>query len=495
MDFFSVIVREIESGEILTREQLEKRKKNLCKELGVAKVPTNADILARADTEIPLLITKPTRSLSGVSVVAIMTSPQPCPGNCIYCPRGDAAQSYTGHEPAAMRARQNGFDAERQVRNRLAQLESTGHPTDKVELIVMGATFTAMPLDYQQSFVLGAFNGLNSLRAATVPQSHQYNEKARHRCVGLTFETRPDYIVGNVPSMLDFGCTRVELGVQSVYDDVLVKVKRGHSVRDTAEATALLKDAGLKVCYHIMPGLPGAHDDLEMFRILFEDERFKPDMLKIYPCLLAKKEFYENPEVHELYESGEWKPLGNEDAVTLLAEASRFFPKWVRVMRIQRDIPAPYIEAGVTAGNLRELIHERAQELGIKCNCIRCREIGRVDDDGDPVVGKSSYRASGRDEVFISLDSAKALYGFVRVRDCAEVARVRELHVYGPEARIGEEGVVQHRGYGRLLMDAAEQQARDWGHKKISVTSGVGVREYYRSMGYERDGPYMSKNL
>ncbi len=497
MDFFSVIVGEIESGEILTRDQLEKRKKSLCKELGIADVPTNIEILARADTDIPLLLTKPTRSLSGVSVVAIMTSPQPCPGKCIYCPRGDSAQSYTGHEPAAMRAKQNDFDAERQVRNRLGQLESSGHPTDKVELIVMGGTFTAMPADYQQSFVLGAFNGLNSLRAATVPQAHQYNEKARHRCVGLTFETRPDYVIGKVPSMLDFGCTRVELGVQSVFDDVLLKVHRGHSVSDTAEATALLKDAGLKVCYHVMPGLPGSspEKDLEMFRLLFEDERFRPDMIKIYPCLLAKKEFYENPLAHEMYESGAWKPLGNEEAASLLADASRFFPRWVRVMRIQRDIPAQHIEAGVTAGNLRELVHERAKAMDIECNCIRCREIGRVDDSGDPVVGKLVYRASGRDEAFISLDTAKALYGFVRVRDCDGIARVRELHVYGPEARIGEEGIVQHRGYGHLLMEAAEQQAMDWGHKKISVTSGVGVREYYRSMRYERDGAFMSKNL
>jgi elongator complex protein 3 len=498
MGFYEDLAREIAGGTITTQAQLERRKRELCKQYGIVDIPTKSDMLAKIPNAGALLLQKPTRSLSGVSVVAIMLPPSECPGKCIYCPRGEAAQSYTGFEPAAMRAQQNGFDAERQVRSRIRQLEASGHPTDKVELVVMGGTFNALPLEEQRAFVLGAFNGLNSIRASSVPQAHYYNERARHRCVGLTFETRPDWVVGNVEQMLEFGCTRVELGVQSIYDEVLRKVNRGHTVRDTIDATQLLRDLGLKVCYHVMPGLPGSSPemDVEMFRVLFQDERFMPDMLKIYPCLLVKKGFYRDPAIHAMYERGEWAPLTNAQAVEIIARAKKFFPRWVRVMRIQRDIPAPHIEAGVTAGNLRELVHVRAHELGTECKCIRCREIGHVPTGGgEPVLGKQSYRAAGHEECFISLDTDKALYGFARVRDCADVARVRELHVYGPEARLGERGVVQHLGYGKLLMEAVEQQAVDWGQKRISVTSGVGVRDYYRQLGYAQDGAYMSKTL
>ena len=487
MDFFSEIISEIETGKILTREQLQKRKKALCKKHGVVKIPTNAEILSRADFETPLLLTKPTRSLSGVSVVAIMTSPQKCPGKCIYCPRGEAAQSYTGHEPAALRARQNEFDPTRQAATRLKQLSESGHPTDKIEAIIMGATFTAMPEEYQESFVLGLFNALNGQESATIEEAHRINETTSHRCVGLTFELRPDYCTDeHVKKLLAFGATRVELGVQTVFDDVYEKVSRGHTVQDVVDATRRLKNAGLKVSYHLMPGLPGStrEKDLEMFRLVFGDERFKPDMIKIYPCLLAKKEFYDNGEAHRLYESGEWRPLTNEQAASLIAEAKKLFPPWVRVMRIQRDIPAPYIEAGVTAGNLRELAHA----LNPDCRCIRCREIGRVDESAEPKIVRREYSASGGKEVFFSMETDKALFGFLRLRD---KKYIRELHVYGQEAKIGKPGEVQHTGIGKALLAEAEKECSG----KMSVTSGVGAREYYRSVGYSLESPYMVKYL
>ncbi len=488
MNFFSEIIAEIESNKITSRDQLEKRKKALCKKHGVKKIPTNADILARADFETPLLLTKPTRSLSGVSVVAVMTKPQECPGKCIYCPRGEAAQSYTGHEPAAMRAKQNAFDAFKQTQNRIKQLQDTGHPTDKIEVIVMGATFTSMPKQYQEDFVLGIFNALNEQESQTIEEAHNINETAEHRCVGLTFEIRPDTCSNeDVERILFLGATRVELGVQTVFDSVYEKVKRGHTVQDVVDATKRLKNAGLKVSYHLMPGLPGSTKemDLEMFRLVFEDSRFKPDMIKIYPCLLAKKEFYDNTEAHDLFESGEWVPLSNQEAASLIAEANSFFPLWVRVMRIQRDIPAPYIEAGVTAGNLRELVHKR---LAKPCQCIRCREIGRVDESTEPKIVRREYEASGGKEVFISMETKKALFGFVRLRD---KKFIRELHVYGQEIPLGEEGKVQHTGIGKMLLAAAEKECSG----KLSVISGVGVREYYASLGYVLEAPYMVKYL
>jgi elongator complex protein 3 len=352
----------------------------------------------------------------------------------------------------------------------------------------MGGTFTAMPLDYQESFVLSAFNALNKQESKTIAEAHKLNETTKHRCVGLTFEVRPDECNNKqVQQLLSFGCTRVELGVQTVFDDVYKKVNRGHTVQDVVDATKRLKDVGLKICYHLMPGLPGSNRerDIEVFRIVFTDDRFKPDMLKIYPCLLAKKEFYSDDTIHKLYESGEWKPLSNEDAVSIIAEAKQFIPEWVRVMRIQRDIPAPYIEAGVTAGNLRELIHEKTS-----CRCIRCREIGRVDETNEPIVVRREYAASGGTEVFISLETEKALFGFVRLRK-SNKNFIRELHVYGQEVPIGEVGIVQHTGIGKMLLSEAEKETTG----PLFVISGVGVREYYLGLGYSFDSPYMVKYI
>ncbi len=519
MGFYDDVIAAVVSGRVKTKQELHRFKQVLARVYHLEKIPSDGDILEHTPPELrrafDFLKKKPTRSLSGVSVVAVMTKPWPCPGKCIYCPRGDAAQSYTGQEPAALRAKQNQFDPYRQVIARIRQLESIGHPTDKIEVIVMGGTFTSMPEDYQESFVLGIFNALNGKVAKDIEEAHQINETAKHRCVGLTFEVRPDFSrKEHINRMLHFGGTRVELGVQTVYDDVYEKIKRGHTVKDVVDATQWLKDSSFKVCYHMMPGLPysSRERDLKAFKTLFDDPRFRPDMLKIYPTLLAKKEFYTNLEVWDLYESGEWKPLNNEEAADLIARALAYVPKYVRVMRIQRDIPAKLIAAGVTAGNLRQLVMNKAKELGIEIKEIRSREVGiRLRDGweiGEPELKRLDYEASNGLEVFLSFeDDQETLFGFLRLRKpfdpfrpeiSKETALIRELHVYGPEVEIGHKDYekVQHKGLGRALVEEAERIAKEeWGFDRILVISGVGVRPYYRRLEYERVGPYMGKIL
>lgn len=513
MSFEEELKKELLSGKIKTRAQLEKRKKELCKKYAIKQVPPSAKLLEKLGIKSNLLLTKPSRSLSGVSVIAIMTEPASCPGECIYCPKGEAAQSYTGKEPAALRARRAKFNAYKQTQDRLNQLEKIGHPTSKIELIVMGGTFTAMPKNYQENFVLDAFNALNGKEAKTIRDAHKLNEKSKHRCVGLTFEVRPDYCgEKEINSMLYYGATRVELGVQTIYNEIYKKIKRGHTVEDVIKATQLLKDSFLKVGYHLMPGLPFSNPekDLEMFRTIFSDERFKPDMLKVYPCLLAKREFYDEgrDEIYKLYESGKWEPLSNEKAIELITNAKKYFPKWVRVMRIQRDIPKPYIKAGVTAGNLRELIQKRAKELGIKCKCIRCREIRDKKPERVKLL-REEYEASGGTEIFLSFEDVKNdwIIALLRLRAPWKPFRpeiedrtlgIRELRVYGPEVPLGEvfKDGVQHKGYGKWLLEEAERIAREeFNAKKLVVTSGVGAREYYRKFGYKLEGAYMTKLL
>ncbi len=470
--------------------------------MNLHKLPSNPEILkyAQEKQEVKhLLQKKPTRSLSGVSVVAIMTEPAECPGNCIYCPQGNAPKSYTGYEPAALRAKQADFNPRKQVQQRLRQIQESGHPANKIELIFMGGTFTSLETEYQDNFVLEAFNALNKEDSEKITEAQKKNEEARHRCVGLTLELRPDYCNrSQVKRALDYGVTRVELGVQNLDNKIYRKVNRGHSVEDVVKATKRLKDSGLKVLYHLMPGMPfsSKQKDVEMFEKVFQDSRFKPDMLKIYPCLLLEKEFV-GKEIYELYESGEWQPLDTERAVEILSEARKSFPEWVRVMRVMRDVPFDYVEEGVKASNLRQLIQG-------DCKCIRCREAGRTKTSGEPELGRQFYDASGGEECFLSFtDDNNALYGILRLRKPAEAIRkeledsalVRELHVYGPETRVGKTGEIQHKGLGTRLLDEAERQAREWGFSNISVTSGVGVRNYYRKKGYELKGPYMKKTL
>ncbi len=442
-----------------------------------------------------LLITKRMRSLSGVSVITVLTKPYECPGKCIYCPtQEDVPKSYLADEPAVMRAILNKYDARSQVETRLKSLAAQGHPIDKVELIIIGGTFSYLPRDYQESFVKECFNALNGKESKTLAEAKTLNEITKSRCVGLTLETRPDYITEDEVKWFRYlGATRVELGVQTVFDSVLLKNARGEKVATTSKATKLLRDAGFKICYHLMPNLYGSNleMDKEMFHIVFEDERFKPDYIKIYPCMVI-----EGTPLYDLWKRGEYKSYSDEELIDLICDVKKHVPYWVRIMRTIRDIPAPNIASGSTLSNMRQVILEKAVTEGWKCNCVRCREIGSQTSNLNVKMFVEKYRAAGGDEYFLSFESEDrtVLYSLLRLR-LSKAAIIREIHTYGQEIEVGESGKTQHMGYGRKLIVEAEKIAKDAGYTEISVISGVGARDYYRKFGYSLDHEYMVKKL
>ena len=504
-----------------SKEDVNRVKVEVCREHGLDRIPGNADIIgvlrpAEAERLLPVLRRKVTRAASGVTVVAVMTEPRPCPhGRCTYCPGGPeegVPQSYTGYEPASMRGAQNRYDPFRQASSRIRQLRAIGHKVDKVDLVIMGGTFPAAPAPYQKRFVKGCLDALTGHRAASLGGAKRLAETTGIRNVGITVETRPDCVgVEDVDRMLGLGVTRVEIGVQNVYDDLYELVERGHTVQDVVDATRTLKDSGLKVCYHMMPGLPGStpERDLEGFKAIFSDPRFRPDMLKIYPTLVIK-----GTKLHEWWRQGRYRPLSTDEAVELMARVKEMVPPWVRIMRIQRDIPSPLIEAGVDKSNLRQLARERLRERGGRCRCIRCREVGHraregVDTDPDRLeVVRRVYEASEGVENFISVEDKEAdvLVGFLRLRIPSEGAHrpeieassaiVRELHIYGLMVPVGARtsGAWQHRGWGGVLMSKAERVASgEYDVRKVVVMSALGTKRYFERLGYSRNGVYMSK--
>ncbi len=496
-------------------------KRKAGRELGLSDLLKNAEILATASEaerdRLKLLVRKPTRTLSGVAVVAAMTSPAPCPhGVCVPCPGGVARrdgsptpQSYTGREPAALRAIQQGYDPYRQVSVRLRQLAEIGHPLDKVDLIVMGGTITSRPLGYQSWFVKRCLEAMNEYpSSAPNPEGSEIqispksfrevaleNESSRVRNVGTTFETRPDWCSpSSIRNMLFLGGTKVELGVQSTDDDLLARMRRGHTVQDSINANRDLREAGLKVGFHMMPGLPGSDPerDLASFRTLFDDQEFRPDYLKIYPALVV-----EGTELYDLCLRGEYAPLGDDEAAELISRIKEMIPPYTRLQRVQRDIPAPAIAAGVKKSNLRQLAKERLLARGGTCRCIRCREAGLrgVSEDAEVFQRDLSYRACGGEERFLSYEGDDGtLAAFLRLR-LSEDARVRELHVYGPMTPLGKRGGWQHRGFGSRLLARAEEISLEAGYDSLKVTSGIGARPYYRRHGCELLDPYMVKDL
>ena len=513
MDWRDDIIESILSGRIRTRDELHRAKIELCKKYGLDRVPKNSEILAIVPEEHyemaeKLLRIKPVRSLSGVAVVAVMTSPYECPhGKCMYCPGGvdqNTPQSYVGYEPAALRAKHNDFDPFRQVRSRLEQLRVIGHHTDKVDLIIMGGTFTSMPEEYRERFVKRCFDGLNNMDSESLEDAHSINETSEARCIGLTVETRPDHFMeSHIRHSMGLGATRVELGVQTVYDDILDFVERGHRVKETIEATRLAKNAGLKVGYHMMPGLPLStpEKDLEAFRTIFEDPDFRPDMLKIYPTLVVK-----GTKLYDLWKRGEYEPYADEELIGLVADIKRMVPPWIRIQRIQRDIPARFIEAGMKKSHLRVMVKERMNEHGVGCRCIRCREVGlkglsgKSPEEESIELKRIDYEASGSTEAFLSFEDVKndAIIGYARLRKVDDTGMLRELKVFGQVVPISleSEGKWQHRGYGANLLSKCERITEDeWQGRKLLVNSGVGAREYYKKLGYDRDGHYMEKDF
>jgi elongator complex protein 3 len=455
---------------------------------------------------------KPSRTLSGVAVVAVMTAPARCPhGRCTYCPGGvdnRSPQSYTGEEPSALRGAQFHWDSAAITRHRIETLEAIGHPTSKVEVIVMGGTFPARPRSYQEDVLRGIYDGLNGTSSATLAEAVTENETARHRMVGLTVETRPDWCdVRVLPFLLDAGVTRVEVGVECLHDEVLEAVGRAHDARDVARATREARDRGLKVCYHLMIGLPGMDParDLADFRRLWEETDFRPDLLKIYPTLVLP-----GTPLYDDWKEGRYLPYDTPTAVGVLAEMKRLVPPWVRIQRIQRDIPSRLVAAGVRASNIRQKALSRLREGGTDCRCLRCREAGRrATPPFDAFrLQRIEYAASAGREVFYAWEDASTdtIAGFLRLRfpsaatdgGLAEPV-IRELKVVGSEVAIGTAAGratdYQHRGFGRSLLDAAEEEVRGTGFSRLYVTSAVGTREYYRAHGYVRAGAHMRKSL
>jgi len=431
-----------------------------------------------------------------------MAKPFPCPGKCVYCPSSaEAPKSYTAESPAVLRARKCDFDAKKQVELRLGTLADMGHPLDKVELIVMGGTFLAYPVEYQYQFIKDCYDALNGIPSASLEEAKKLNETAEHRCVGLCIETRPDFCgEGEIKRMLDFGTTRVELGVQTLDDDIHRLTKRGHGVSAVVSATRVLRDHGFKVYYHWMPGLPGSspEHDLELSQELFGDEHFRPDGLKLYPTLVVV-----GSELDAWYQENRYRPYSDGEMIDLLVEIKSLIPKYVRIARLMRDIPNKFIVAGSKDLSLRGTIRKRMNELGIECKCIRCREYGHRLRDGwsvdEPHLTRLDYDAYGGKEVFLSFEDAnETLFGLLRLRINSGKAFVRELHVFGPEVPLGERqnAAAQHCGLGEKLLREAEQITREeFRIASLEILSGVGAREYYRSFGYSLEGAYMVKEL
>jgi elongator complex protein 3 len=474
-----------------------------------SKIPLNSSLLdSVSGTEreklSAMLRTKPTRTLSGVSTIAVMTAPMGCPGKCIYCPSSKiAAKSYTGFEPSAMRAQRNNWDSYKIVKNRLEQLQAVGHSTAKNEVIIQGGTFTALPWSYQHNFIKRAFDAFNGVNSQSLEKAHELNEVSQNRVVSLIIETRPDFCnKKEIEKMLQLGATRVELGLQSVYDNILKGINRGHDLAEAKRAIRELKDAGFKVDLHVMLGLPGAtkKKDIEMFRILFEDADLRPDGLKIYPTAVLP-----DTKLYKMWKSGEYKPINEKYIIDVLAEAkAKYIPPYTRIKRIMRDIPGNLISAGYERLNLREFVQEQLHKQGLACRCIRCREIGQKYKNEGRLPKKVrlkviDYNASNGKEFFISFEDPEQdiLLGFARLRITDNKAFLRELHIYGESVPLNKaiESATQHKGLGKKLLAEAERLTKKAGKNELLVLSGVGVKPYYEKLGYVRKGFYMSKSL
>jgi elongator complex protein 3 len=560
MDFYSDIIDEIKKSK-LDSKQVNRLKNKYAKKYSLKKIPTNADILLHADPKDIKninLMTKPTRTLSGVAPIALMCKPHKCPhGTCIYCPGGpesifgDVPQSYTGNEPSTMRSMRNFFDPYLIVFNRLEQYIILNQNPEKVEIIIQGGTFLSLDDEYKQSFVMYIFKAMNDFseffykddefdyvkfkkffelpgniydkertkrvqkklldlkKKSTLDIEKKRNETVKIRCVGLTIETKPDWgLLKQGLEMLNYGCTRVELGAQSTDEKIQKITNRGHGIKETIDSTRILKDLGFKINYHMMPGLPLSNPkkDLEMLKETIDDPRFRPDMFKIYPTMVMK-----GTALFKMWQKGKYNALEREQAADIIADFMGHVPYYIRIMRVQRDIPTNVTEAGVDRTNLRQYVDKKLIEKNIVCKDIRSREAGLLSrnekiDDSDVEIFVEEYSASEGTEFFISIEDKerRAIFGYCRLRFPSEsltkeitdkTGLVRELHVVGVATAIGEDGKTQHRGFGKKLLNKAENICKENDKIKLVVISGVGVREYYKKMGYVDDGFYVSKEL
>ncbi|MHA1991310.1 MAG: tRNA uridine(34) 5-carboxymethylaminomethyl modification radical SAM/GNAT enzyme Elp3 [Candidatus Hodarchaeales archaeon] len=524
---------------MITEKSLEQIKRKIAKIYGLKKYFGNSQILLRAKERdidplehpwIASLNKKPARSISGVSIVAVMIPPKnSCPFDCAYCPVGEnAPKSYIGHEPSTLRAISFNYDPFAITKYRIKQLRAIGHAANKIHVVVQGGTFLALPMDEQDRIMKGIYDGILSVDdenqafdsilrpSSTLEEAIRLCETSKTRNVGTTFETRPDVCKPkHVDRMLNLGGTWVELGIQALSDRIYERVTRGHTIEDVKKAIQLSKDAGYKVSVHMMPNLLSKpEDDINYFQELFNNQDFKPDGLKIYPLLLLPST--------KLYD--DWKqgnldpePYSDEILVKTLAKIKDSLPEYTRIHRIQRDIPGKHVEGGLKLGNLRNIVKEYMASHGLECSCIRCREIGQVMnlnnyDAGEEIsLLEENYQASGGKEWFLTYteEKSRVLHGFLRMRFPSELAHrkeitnntaiIRELHVYGQEVAIGNEPKktihAQHRGLGKNLLERSEEIAKINGFEKMVIISGIGARDYYRKYGYITEGPYVSKKI
>lgn len=525
------IIKELlEANERNETVDLNKIKCKASAKYGLPVQPRLTDIISAVPVQykkilLPKLRAKPVRTASGIAVVAVMCKPHRCPhismtGNiCVYCPGGPdsdfeySTQSYTGYEPTSMRAIRARYNPYIQTKHRLEQLKQLGHSVDKVEFIIMGGTFMCLSEEYRDFFIRNLHDALSGHTSSSVKEAVKYSEKSKTKCIGITIETRPDYCLKkHLSDMLQYGCTRLEIGVQSVYEDVARDTNRGHTVKAVCESFKMSKDAGFKVVAHMMPNLPNVdmERDMQQFLEYFENPLFRSDGLKLYPTLVIR-----GTGLYELWKTGRYKSYSPSMLVDLVAKILALVPPWTRVYRVQRDIPMPLVSSGVEHGNLRELALARMKELGLHCRDVRTREVGiqEIHNKVKPYeieLIRRDYMANGGWETFLSYEDPEQdiLIGLLRLRKCSEdtfrpelkgnCSIVRELHVYGSVVPVNSKdpSKFQHQGFGILLMEEAARISREEHEStKLSVISGVGTRNYYRKLGYELDGPYMSKML
>lgn len=464
---------------------------------------------------LKLLRKRAVRSQSGIANITVLTKAYPCPGKCIFCPTEPGMpKSYLSNEPAMMRAVLNNFDAFRQTRNRVVSLQKTGHFTDKVDVIVSGGTFSFYPKRYQVEFTRGIFNALNypAKPVRSLAEAQRINETAQNRCIGLSFETRPDHInPAELRRLRMLGCTKIEIGVQSLNDKVLELNRRGHGIAETKEAIRLIRDAAYKINVHMMPNLLGATPEIDLadMKELFENPAYRPDWMKVYPCMVVPWSQLEG-----IYKKGIYQSYDDATLVKLMVEMTKTWPEYVRVTRMYRDIPATTIVSGCKASNLRQIVEVEMKKLGIESRDIRTREIkdAKVNFE-DLELRVKQFEASEGQEFFISFDhvAKDKLCSLLRLRfssyslqgkkhfmkELEGAALVREVHTYGEQVAIAnrDKKVSQHIGLGRQMMNKAEEISKKAGYNKIAVIAGIGVREYYKKLGYRLEGTYMVKDI
>ncbi len=448
------------------------------------------------------MITRPIRSLSGIVNISVLTKPYPCPGKCLYCPQeANIPKSYVSGEPAVERAKKLNYDPFLQTKLRIEMLENEGHPTDKIELRIVGGTWSFYPKKYQEWFVKRCFDACNKRKSKTLKDAQRINEKAKHRIVGLSIETRPDFIdKKEIKRLRNLGATMVELGVQTIYDDILNINLRGHGVKETIVATKLLKDAGFKVLYQIMPNLPGSNikKDKELFKELFKNPDLQPDLLKIYPCALLK----EAP-LYKLWKKKKYKPYTKNQLINLIKTIKKNIPFYVRIQRISRDIPSFRIVAGpAKISNIRQILKQNMKNENWHCKCIRCREVRNNYQIKEKLhLFRKDYNASEGKEIFLSFENKNRtkLYSLLRLRKTSQnKAIIREIHTFGQQLPINEKRLTalspQHQGLGKKLIKEAEKiTKKEFNLKKISVIAAVGARNYFRKLGYKLEDTYMVK--